>query len=33
MVCTKLNQLPQGDLQAIIDKIEADILQITMKWN
>ena len=33
MVCTKLNQLLQGDLQTILDKIEADILQITMKWN
>ena len=33
MACTKGNQLLEGDLHAIVDKIEADILQITKEWN
>ena len=33
MVCTKRNQLFEGNLHAILDKIEADILQITKEWN
>ena len=33
MSCTKGNQLLEGDLHAIMDKIEADILQITKEWN
>ena len=31
MSCTKGNQLLEGDLHAIMDKIEADILQITKR--
>ena len=33
MVCTNGNQLLEGDLHAILDKIDADILQITKEWN
>ena len=33
MACTEGNQLPEGDLHATLDKIEADLLQITKKWN
>ena len=33
MAYTKGNQLLKGDLHAIPDTIEADILQITKEWN
>ena len=33
IACTKENQLLEGDLHAILDKIEANILQITKEWN
>ena len=33
MACIKGNQLLESDLHAILDKIEADIFQITKKWN
>ena len=33
MACTKENQPREGDLHAVMDKIEADILQITKQWN
>ena len=35
MACTKGNQLleGEGDLHAILHKIEANILQITKEWN
>ena len=33
MACTNGNQLLEGDLHAILNKIETDILQITKEWN
>ena len=33
MACAKGDQPLTGDLHAVIDKIEADILQNTKKWN
>ena len=33
MACTKRDQLLGGDLHAILDKIKADMLQITKNWN
>ena len=33
MARTKVNQLLEGDLHAIVEKLETDILQITKEWN
>ena len=33
MACTKGHQLLECELHVILDKIEADILQITKEWN
>ena len=33
MACSKGNQLLESDMHAILDKTEADILQITKEWN
>ena len=33
MACTERDQLLGGDFYAIMDKIEADMLQMTKKWN
>ena len=33
MACAKGDQTLGGDLHAVLDKIEADILKNTNKWN